>query len=527
MSRDLITDTELALRSARQLQERIESDPYRPRFHFQPPGGWLNDPNGALYWRARYHLFYQYYPDAAYSVIEHRDGSQEHLRICWGHASSSDLIHWEHHPIALQPSLPGVDDRACFSGHVVDNDGVATMIYCGIPGGSCIATSSDYRLERWTKHPRVVIPRPRPGDPDHGRYGACDPCMWREGDRWYALCGFRSPRGGDTASLFRSHDTLHWEFVHDFYESRRDWTSARDDCAVPDFFPLGDTHVLLFMSHETGARYYLGDWRGETRSGVFLGVMLAAAALALVFLVAFLVARLSQRIDSGAAADAGAGVASATVGSPAGIRLLGLLLLALGVLVLGWSYLDPAGRAALVLRVLYPASIAVALVLLFDKATRSWTPKGRAEGFREWLLCDLVVIALILGFLNLEYFESRDTYRGFFWDLVHIVAFFFVFWLLDRTQSRGRFLVAVGYLALLPLLLLLWRWVHEVEAPAELSWWSTVWPTFFLGLAFFVLEIISLIALRGGRSHLVPAIKDAVFAGLFAVFLFAAIPAAA
>ena len=264
MSQDLINDTELALRSARQLQERFESDPYRPRFHFLPPGGWLNDPNGVLYWRGRYHLFYQYYPDAAYQVIEHRDGSIEHLRICWGHASSSDLIHWEHHPIALQPSLPGVDESACFSGHVVDNDGVATMIYCGIPGGSCIATSSDHRLERWSKHPRVVIPRPRPGEPGHGRYGACDPCMWREGDRWYALCGFRSARGGDTASLFRSRDTLHWEFLHDFYQSRREWTDARDDCAVPDFFPLGDTHMLLFMSHETGAQYYLGDWRDET-----------------------------------------------------------------------------------------------------------------------------------------------------------------------------------------------------------------------------------------------------------------------
>ena len=271
-----------------------------------------------------------------------------------------------------------------------------------------------------------------------------------------------------------------------------------------------------------------GGWRTGLRSGVFLGVMLAAAALALVFLVVFLVARIAPGPASGAAAaPSGAGEGAASLESPAGVRLLGLLLLALGVLVLGWSWLDPPGKAALVLRVLYPASIAVALVLLFDKATRSWAPKGSAEGFREWLLCDLIVIGLILGFLNLEHFEGRDTYRAFFWDVVHIAAFFLVFWLLDRTQFRGRFLVATGYLALLPLLLLLWRWLHELEAPAELSWWSTVWPTFFLGLAFFVLEIISLIALRGGRSHLAPAIKDAVFAGLYAIFLFAAIPAAA
>ena len=268
-----------------------------------------------------------------------------------------------------------------------------------------------------------------------------------------------------------------------------------------------------------------GGWRTETRSGVFLGVMLAGAALALVFLVVFLIARVVQRGDTGTAPDTGADADATTVGSPAGVRLLGLLLLALGVLVLGWLHLDGSEQAALVLRVLYPASFAVALVLLFDKATRSWTPKGPAEGFREWLLCDLIVVALVLGFLNLEQFDDHESYRAFFWDVVHIAAFFLVFWLLDRTQFRGRFLVAAGYLALLPLLLLLWRWLHESEAPAEvseISWWSTVWPTFFLGLAFFVLEIISLVALRGARGHLVPAIKDGVFVALYAIFLIAA-----
>ena len=277
----------------------------------------------------------------------------------------------------------------------------------------------------------------------------------------------------------------------------------------------------LELSPEPGAG---GGWRTGTRSDVFLGVMLAAAALALVFLIVFLIARVTRRTDSGAASDSGPVADSPTVGDPSVTKLLGLLLLALGILVLGWIYQDPSGQAALVLRVLYPASIAVALVLLFDKATRSWTPKGRAEGFREWLLCDLIVIALVLGFLNLEQLESRENYRAFFWDMIHIAAFFLVFWLLDRTQFRGRFLVAAGYLSLLPLLLLLWRWVQEIEAPAELSWWSTVWPTFFLGLAFFVLEIISLVALRGVRGHFVPAAKDGIFVVLYAAFLIAAVP---
>ena len=267
-------------------------------------------------------------------------------------------------------------------------------------------------------------------------------------------------------------------------------------------------------------------WRAESRSTLFLGVMLAVAALALVFLVAFLLARLPAPGATTPAGESGAAPAG-TVRDPAGSRLVGLLLVAVGFLLLGWVYLGPAARADLMVQVLYPAAIAVAIVLLFDKATRSWTPKTRSEGFREWLLCDLILITLVLGFLNLKQLETRDAYGGFLWDMVHIAAFFLVFWCLDRTSMRGRFLVGFGYLTLLPLLLLLWRWVQETEAPAdaaEVDMWSTIWPVFFLALVFLVLEIISLLVLRGSRGHVVPAIKDAVFVVLYAIFLIAAAP---
>ena len=264
-------------------------------------------------------------------------------------------------------------------------------------------------------------------------------------------------------------------------------------------------------------------WRSGARSSLFLGVMLAVAALALLFLAAFLLARLPAAGTAPPASEAGA-VQAGTVRDPAGSRLVGLLLLAIGIALVGWVYLDPASRADLMTRVLYPAAVAVGIVLLFDKATRSWTPKTPAEGFREWLLCDLILITLVLGCLNLEQLEGRDAYGGFLWDMVHIAAFFLVFWCLDRTTMRGRFLVGFGYLTLLPLLLLLWRWVQEIEAPAEVVWWSTVWPVFLLGLVFFVLEIISLLVLRDARGHAVPAIKDALFVVLYAAFLIAAVP---
>ena len=69
---------------------------YRPQFHFSPPSGWMNDPNGMFYLNGNYHLFYQHYPDDNVWGPMH-----------WGHAISRNLIHWEEQPIALFPDRLG------------------------------------------------------------------------------------------------------------------------------------------------------------------------------------------------------------------------------------------------------------------------------------------------------------------------------------------------------------------------------------------------------------------------------------
>jgi beta-fructofuranosidase len=254
-----IEKVEQLIRAAGELRQKLQQDPHRPRYHFLPPWGWMNDPNGAIFWKGRYHLFYQYRRDAAYPVDWHME---------WGHASSADLIHWTHHPIALTPTQGGPDGTCCASGVAVNNNGVPTLVYHGVPGGTCIATSQDEDLVRWAKHPaNPVIPMPKPDQ--KVEYGIYDPCAWKHGDHWYALTGwgrnFARPNApeGDVAFLFRSPDLVRWEYVHPFYQSERRWTDADEDCAVPDFFPLGNKHVLLLMSHKRGAQYYIGRYENE------------------------------------------------------------------------------------------------------------------------------------------------------------------------------------------------------------------------------------------------------------------------
>jgi sucrose-6-phosphate hydrolase SacC (GH32 family) len=73
-----------------QRAEHYYDEPHRPQFHFTPEKNWMNDPNGLVYYKGEYHLFYQYNPFG--NTWGH---------ISWGHAVSPDLVHWKHLPVAL------------------------------------------------------------------------------------------------------------------------------------------------------------------------------------------------------------------------------------------------------------------------------------------------------------------------------------------------------------------------------------------------------------------------------------------
>ncbi|CAN4127581.1 unnamed protein product [Withania somnifera] len=119
----------------------------RTSFHFQPKKNWMNDPNGPLYYKGWYHLFYQYNPEAAVWG-----------NIVWGHAVSRDLIHWHHLPVAM------VSDQW------YDINGPHRMLYTGSTNESVRvqnlaypADPSDPLLRKWVKYEGNPVLVPPPG----------------------------------------------------------------------------------------------------------------------------------------------------------------------------------------------------------------------------------------------------------------------------------------------------------------------------------------------------------------------------
>ena len=234
---------------AKQRRRGFADARHRPRYHFLPPANWMNDPNGVIQWRGRYHLFYQFNP---YGPVWGQ--------IHWGHAVSDDLTHWEDLPIALTPTPGGPDEGGCWSGCAVNHDGVPTIFYTGIRGDhalvqsqvTCVVVGSDDLLT-WTKHPANPVVTP---PPDLDLTGFRDPSVWREGGSWYQLVGAGIRGVGGAALLYRSQNLLEWDYLGPLLSSSHDlglWTGSIWEC--PQLLNFGDKRVLIFGVWDDGTHY--------------------------------------------------------------------------------------------------------------------------------------------------------------------------------------------------------------------------------------------------------------------------------
>lgn len=249
--------------AAREVPQRkkLANDTHRPRYHFSPPGNWMNDPNGLIQWKGQYHLFYQYNPNGPV-----------HGRMHWGHAMSSDLVHWTDLPIALTPTVGRADADGCWSGCAINNDGIPTLVYSGAyPQVVCLATSADDLLT-WQYYPGNPVIGGPPAELVAGTGGHFrDPFVWKENNSWYLVMGTRQEGVGGLLLLYRSFDLTHWEYLHpllvgDASTSQPVWTGTMWEC--PNFLSFGDQRVLLFSVQDAQGNllysvYVTGTFRDE------------------------------------------------------------------------------------------------------------------------------------------------------------------------------------------------------------------------------------------------------------------------
>ena len=267
----------------RAYREMLLADRTRPGYHFAIPDddGEPGDPNGAFYADGRYHLMYLY---------RRRSTGAFH----WGHISSHDLLHWRAHPDAIG-AFRG--DEGCFSGGAfVDDDGTAYLTFWKFPsrdgtdrGGIALACARP-PYDEWTRIEPLAV---ECGDEQWGvtridgrLVGCADPSnIWKKDGVYYLQAG-RMPEihtrwgkddpayRGDWTELFTSTDLKTWRYEGRFYQRRTDntWTDETEDDMCPSFLPLplsraggaqSGKQLQLFIAHNKGAQYYIGEQRGD------------------------------------------------------------------------------------------------------------------------------------------------------------------------------------------------------------------------------------------------------------------------
>lgn len=209
----------------------------RPQVHFTPTIGWMNDPHGVFYADGTYHLFFQHVPDS----LEWRTD------IAWGHATSTNLLHWQVEPIALPP---GDGDEGCWSGAVtMDDDAQPVMFYTSIAGanhqlGRVRVARPNADWSAWVKGDIVA----EAVDPTTRVFR--DPMVFRDGDRWRMLVG--AGLGHDTAAaeVFSSTDLTSWRYDGPLTTreagEQHPWTGTAWEC--PQLVRSVDGHDVLVVS---------------------------------------------------------------------------------------------------------------------------------------------------------------------------------------------------------------------------------------------------------------------------------------
>jgi fructan beta-fructosidase len=219
---------------------------YRPRFHFTPAKNWMNDPNGLVWHKGEYHLFFQHNPQGT-----------QWGHMSWGHAVSKDLLTWEELPVAIAED----QDGAIFSGSAVSDGDDLVAIYTRSTESNqsqCIARSND--------NGRTFIKYENNPVLDENKKDFRDPKVFRYNDRWI-MCAAQPH--DHQISFYSSPNLITWKHLSNFGPT----AAIGGVWECPDLFPLvidGEEVWVLIVSlnpgglYGSGTQYFIGDFDGTT-----------------------------------------------------------------------------------------------------------------------------------------------------------------------------------------------------------------------------------------------------------------------
>lgn len=189
--------------------KKVENNSFRPKFHFAPEFGWVNDPHGIVKFKGKYHIYFQYYPF-----------DTTNPETCWGHTSTKDFIHFDKTKCVITPDKE-YDKLGCWSGSVIVKNGLVFLFYTGFTKNNndeyrqtiCLAVSDDgINFEKYGENPLIdekLIPH------QASKVDFRDPCIFEKGGTYYLLVGSKNEMDKKAfLLLYRSKDLIHFEFDH-------------------------------------------------------------------------------------------------------------------------------------------------------------------------------------------------------------------------------------------------------------------------------------------------------------------------
>ncbi len=233
-----------------------QADPARPVFHVTSPAQWINDPNGPIFYKGYYHLFYQLHP------FSDKDGTKY-----WGHVRSRDLVKWEHLPIALAPSNDKGEEAIWSGSCTINGVGKPMIFYTSIARGKSAfdhaeqwAAIGDDDLIHWEKsRANPVLSEALHGDKKI--YDWRDPFVFHDRGKTFLVTGGHTAKQGQAAvNIYeaKNPELTQWQYRGVLFQIP---DSPTAEC--PNFFRLGNQWVL-FVSPYGKVQYFIGDFDSKT-----------------------------------------------------------------------------------------------------------------------------------------------------------------------------------------------------------------------------------------------------------------------